>query len=185
MYHGQIKELKQKFELVIDRLREDFVNIRTGRASTGLVENIIVSYYGTNTPLKQMASLSTPDASQITIQPWDKGALGDIENAIRISELNLEPVNDGLIIRLSVPQMTQERREEMVRLISKKGEEARIALRNVRQDVWDKIKKMEKDDQITEDDRYTAEKEINEIIDDFNKRIEETVKSKESELRTI
>jgi ribosome recycling factor len=180
-----MKNMHADFDQVILKLKEDFANIRTGRANTGLVENIIVSYYGANTPLKQMASISTPDSSQITIQPWDRNALGDIEIAIRNSDINLEPTNDGSIVRLSLPAMTQERREELVRGINKKGEEGRIALRNVRGESWEKIKKMEKDSQLTQDDKYAAEKEINELIDEYNKKIEETVKNKESELRTI
>jgi ribosome recycling factor len=185
MYAELLKKMQAGFDQIILKLKDDFANIRTGRASTALVENIIVSYYGSNTPIKQMASLSTPDSTQIVIQPWDKNDLGDIEIAIRNSDVGIEPTNDGSVVRLSLPSMTQERREELVRNISKKGEEGRIALRNVRGEAWEKIKKLEKDDQITEDDKYTAEKEINELIDDYNKKIEETVKNKESELRTI
>ncbi len=185
MYSSIIKELTSDFEKIIERLREDFANIRTGRASTSLVENIKVNYYGSVAPLKQMATLSTPDASQIIIQPWDKNALGDIELAVRNSDLNLSGVNDGNVVRIVLPPMTEERRNELIRNISKKGEEARIALRNVRQQAWDKIKKMEKDGEVTEDDKYSGEKELNEIIETYNKRIEETVKSKEQELRTV
>jgi len=185
VYPEVIKKLKQDFEQIVERLAEDFANIRTGRASTGLVENIKVSYYGSVAPLKQMATLSTPDAAQIVIQPWDKNSLGDIELAIRNSQLNLSPVNDGNVVRIMLPPMTEERREELVRNISRKGEEGRIALRTVRQEAWEKIKKMEKNDEITEDDRYAAEKELNEVIDEFNKKIEETVKGKEAELRTV
>lgn len=185
MYSSIIKELTGDFEKIIERLREDFANIRTGRASTSLVENIKVNYYGSVSILKQMATLSTPDASQIIIQPWDKNALGDVELAIRNSDLNLSGVNDGNVVRIILPPMTEERRNELIRNISKKGEEARIALRNVRQQAWDKIKKMEKDGEVTEDDKYSGEKELNEIIETFNKKVEEIVKLKEQELRTI
>lgn len=185
MYAQVIKDLKLKFEQIIARLRDDFAGIRTGRASTGLVENIQVSYYGATTPLKQMATLSTPDAAQIIIQPWDKGSLGDIELAIRNSDINLSPTNDGSVVRISLPPMTEERREELIRNIHRKGEEGRIALRTTRSDTWEKIKRLEKDSQITEDDRYAAEKELNNIIDEYNKKIEVEVVNKEKELRAI
>jgi len=185
MYQVEMKVLKQKFEQVIDKIQEDFRNIRTGRATTGLVEGILVSYYGSTTPLKQMATLSTPDASQILVQPWDKNAMADIELAIRNSDLGLSPVNDGNGIRMIIPPMTQERREELIRSVSRKGEEARIALRNVRGETWDRIKRMEKDGDLTEDDRYSAEKELNEIIDTFNKKVEEIIKEKEKEISSI
>ncbi len=185
MYSSIIKELTGDYQKIIERLQEDFANIRTGRASTSLVENIKVNYYGSVSVLKQMATLSTPDASQIVIQPWDKNALGDIELAVKNSELNLSGVNDGVVVRIVLPPMTEERRNELIRNISKKGEEARIALRNVRQQAWDRIKKMEKDGDVTEDDRYSAEKELNEIIENYNKKIEEIVKTKELALRTV
>jgi len=185
VYQTEMKIMKHKFEQVLAKLQEDFKGIRTGRASTGLVENIIVSYYGQSTPLKQMANLATPDASLITIQPWDKNALGDIELAIRNSDLNLSPVNDGSVVRISLPPMTEERRIELIRSISKKAEEARIALRNVRQDAWDQIQKMQKESKITEDDKYNAEDEINKVISDYNKKIEETLKDKEKEIKSI
>jgi ribosome recycling factor len=185
VYQQAIRDLKIKFEQIIQKLREDFATIRTGRASTGLVENVLVTYYGSTLPLKQMATLSTPDASQIIIQPWDKNALGDIELAIRNSDLNLSPTNDGNVVRVSLPPMTEERREELVRNIHRKGEEGRIALRSVRGEAWEKIKKLEKDGKVTEDDRYAAEKELNELIDDYNKKIEAQIVEKEKELRSI
>lgn len=185
MYSNILKELKSKFDQVIRKLEDDFQKVRTGRASVALVENVIVSYYGSTTPLKQMATLSTPDASQILIKPWDVNALGDIELAIRNSDLNLSPVNDGNFVRIVLPPMTEERRNELINLLEKKGEEARVALRNVRGESWDRIKKMEKEGTITEDDRYSAEKEINEIIDNYNKKIQELVEKKEKEVRQI
>jgi ribosome recycling factor len=185
MYQQEIKALKGKFDQVIEKLKENFAGIRAGRASTGLVENIPVTYYGSTAPLKQMATLTTPDATQIIIQPWDKNALGDIELAIRNSDLGLAPVNDGHLIRIVLPPMTQERREELAKNIARKGEEARVALRAARADTWEKIKKMEKDSKITEDDRYAAEKELNEIIDDYNKKIEGLIVEKEKELKTV
>jgi len=185
MYQSKIRELKQKFEQIIDKLNKDFGNVRTGRASTALVENMMVAYYGSTIPLKQMASLSTPDPSQIVIQPWDRNALGDIELAVKNSDLSLSPTNDGNVIRIILPAMTQERREDIIRTVQKKGEEARVALRNVRGEVWEEIQQMEKLSKITEDDRYLAEKEINDLIDEYNKKIQNLVENKEKEVRSI
>lgn len=185
MYQGKVKELKQKFEQVIEKLSSDFGNVRTGRSSTAIVENIMVSYYGSTTPLKQMASLSTPDATQIVIQPWDKNALGDIELAIKNADLSLSPTNDGSVVRIVLPAMTQDRREEVVRTLQKKGEEARVALRNVRSEAWEDIQRMEKRSAITEDDKYSAEKEINDLINEYNKKIQAVVDNKEKEVRSI
>lgn len=180
-----LNSTRPKMQEVIEKLEEETKNIRTGRANASLVENIKVSYYGTETPLKQMASLSTPSGDSIQISPWDKNALGDIENAIRSSDLNMNPVNDGQNIRINLPPLTEERRKELVKIISKMSEEARIALRTVRQEAWDQIKKLEKDGKVTEDDRYTGEDQLNKQIEDFNKKIEELSEKKEEELMKI
>lgn len=185
MYQNEIRSLKQKFEQIIVKLSEDFAGIRTGRASTGLVENIMVSYYGSTAPLKQMATISTPDAAQIVIQPWDKNSLGDIELAIRNSDINLSPSSDGNVVRIVLPPMTEDRREELIKNIHRKGEEARVALRSVRGETWDKVKRMEKDKELTEDDRYSAEKELNKIIEENNEKIESAIVEKEKEIRTV
>ncbi|OQA53007.1 MAG: Ribosome-recycling factor [candidate division WS2 bacterium ADurb.Bin280] len=185
MYQKMLDELKKKFEHIIERLSEDIATVRTGRSSSSLVDNISVTYYGSTMPLKQMAQVTTPDPSSIVIQPWDKGALNDIELAIRNSDLGLSPTNDGSFIRISLPPLTEERRNELIRNVSKKGEEGRIALRNIRGEVWDQIKKMEKKSEITQDDRYKAEEELNKIIDEYNRKIEAMIESKEKELKTI
>jgi len=185
MYQKLLDELKKKFDHITSRLSEDIATVRTGRASSSLVDNIPVTYYGSTMPLKQMAQITIPDSSSIAIQPWDKGALSDIELAISNSDLGLSPTNDGSFIRISLPPLTEERRNELIRNVSKKGEEGRIALRNVRGEIWDQIKKMEKNSQITQDDRYKAEEEINKIIDDYNRKIEAMIESKEKELKTI
>lgn len=185
MYQAEIKSLRQKFDQIIEKLREDFAGIRTGRASVGLVENIMVSYYGSTAPLKQMATISTPDAAQIVIQPWDKNSLGDIELAVRNSDVNLSPSSDGNVIRIALPPMTEDKREELIKNIHRKGEEARVALRSVRGETWEKIKRMEKDKQLTEDDRYSAEKELNKIIEEYNEKVESAIVDKEKEIRTV
>ncbi len=185
MFQKIISNLQSKMQQVLDKLAESFRSLRTGKASASLVENISVSYYGSKVPLKQTASITTPNASLIVIQPWDANALGDIELAIQNSEIGLNPSSDGRVIRLSLPPMTAERREELVRMIHKMAEESRVVLRNLREEAWREIKNLENVKQITEDDRYVAEKELNKLIEDFNKKINVQVETKEKEIRTI
>jgi ribosome recycling factor len=185
MYQSIISQTKPKMTEVMQKLDEEFIKLRTGRASTALVESIKVSYYGTQTPLKQMASLTIPDAASILIQPWDKNALGDVELAIRNSALGLNPVNDGNAVRINLPPMTEERRQELVKHIKSLAEEAKVVLRNVRGDAWNEIKKLEKSGELTEDDRYRAEEELNKIIGDFNKQVDDATDSKEKEVMKI
>lgn len=185
MYQTIIHNLRPKMQEVIDKLSENFRSLRTGKANAALVENIAVSYYGTKMPLKQMAQISVPDANLIVIQPWDANSLGDIELAIRNSEIGASPVNDGRLIRLTLAPMTAERREELVKVLHKTAEECRVFLRNLREDSWKEIKKIETAKQITEDDRYRAEKDLNNLIEDFNKKISELIESKEKEIRTV
>jgi len=185
MYQNILRNLRPKMQETQDKLAESFRLLRTGKATSALVENIIVSYYGTKVPLKQMAQISVPDPSSILIQPWDANSLGDIELAIRNSEIGLNPTSDGRQIRLSLPPMTAERRQDLIRLLHQSAEECRIAMRNLREEAWKEIKKLESQKQITEDDRYTAEKELNKLIDDFNSKTDELVGAKEKEIRTI
>lgn len=185
MYQKIIRNLGPKMQAALDKLAENFRGLRTGKANSALVENILVSYYGTKVPLKQMANISIPDPNSIAIQPWDNNSLGDIELSIRNSEVGLNPVNDGRLIRLSLPPMTAERREELIKLLHQTAEECRIAIRNLREEAWKEIKKLENQKQITEDDRYDAEKEINKLIDEYNLKINELIEAKEKELRTI
>ena len=185
MYQSTISKLKSKMQEVLDRFSESLKGLRTGKASASLVENISVNYYGSKVPLKQTANISTPDASSIVIQPWDANALGDIQLAIQNSAIGLNPSSDGRSIRLSLPPMTTERREELVKMIHKMAEESRVVLRNLREETWREIKTLESQKQVTEDDRYTAEKDLNKLIEDFNKKIVEQVEAKEKEIRTI
>lgn len=180
-----INEIRPKMQEVLVEFQDGLTNLRTGRANAGLVEGVKVSYYGTETPLKQMATLTTPDASTISITPWDQNSLGDIENAIRNSDLGLNPVNDGKNVKINLPPLTEERRNEIVKLAFKLAEEARIALRTLRQEAWDKIKSLEKNSQITEDDRYVGESRLNKLIEEFNKKIQELAEKKEEELKKI
>lgn len=185
MYQQIIRELKPKMDEVKDKLQENFRTLRTGKASSSLVENISVSYYGSTVPLKQMANISTPDANLIVIQPWDTNSLGDIELAIQNSGIGLNPSSDGRVIRLTLPPMTAERREELVKMIHKSAESAKIVLRNLREEAWREIQKLETQKQITEDDRYGAEKELNKLIEGYNNQIIELIEVKEKEIRTV
>lgn len=185
MYQTLIRELKKKMDEVLEKLQDEFKKIHTGRANATLVEEIKVSYYGNETPLKQMANISTPDANLIVIQPWDTNSLGDIENAIRNSEIKVNPVNDGKVVRISLPPLNEERRNELVKLIKNMSEEARVMLRNLRGEVWDQVRDLEKEGKVTEDDKYTAEKELNKEIEEYNKKIEEAVERKEVDLKKI
>ncbi len=178
-------QVKQQMQTVMDKLLESLKTIHTGRASSLLVEDIKANYYGTMTPLKGMATISTPDATMITITPWDKGAMGAIETAIRESGRNLNPVNDGSTIRVSLPPMSSERRDELAKLVSKMAEESRIALRNVRKDAWEQVQNEVKAGKLTEDDKYDGEKDLNKMIEEFNDKIAELTAAKEKEIKTI
>lgn len=180
-----LKSTEPKMDSVITTLETELKNIRTGRANAALVEDITVSYFGTDTPLKQLASITIPEPTQIVVQPWDKQSLGDIEIALKNSDLNLSITNDGKSVRISLPPMTGERREELSRLVKKHGEEARVAIRNIRGEAWDQIQGGFKKGDVTEDDKYRGEKELNELIDRKNKDIEDRTEVKISELSKI
>lgn len=180
-----LNKLRPKMDEVIVKLKEDLLTIRTGKASASLVENITVSYYGAHTPLKQMAQINTPDASLIVVQPWDTNSLGDIESALRNANLGFGVTNDGRVVRISLPPLTQERRMEFVKLTHQKAESARIVLRNLREEAWKEIQAEEKAGNLTEDDRYQGEKDLNKEIADANKKAQDLVEAKEKELMTI
>jgi ribosome recycling factor len=185
MYNQNIKDMKNKSDEVIEKLKDELKNIHTGRASSALVENIDVVYYGQKSVLKQMASITVPQSNQIVITPWDNNSLGDIENSIRNSDLGFNPINDGKNIRINLPPLTEERRNEFATLVTKMSEEARIAIRNLREEVWKEVKNMEKNGDLTEDDRYQAEEEINKIVKDYNNDIEKITDRKISDLKTV
>ncbi len=180
-----VDEKKDNFENSINHLHKELDSIRTGRASSNLVESLTVDYYGTQTPLSQMASISVPDPSSIVVQPWDKAVIKDVEKAIRNSDLGINPVVDGEIIRLPVPPLTEESRKEIAKIVSQKIEEARIAIRNVREDIWREIREKKSDGEITEDDMFLQQKNLQKIVDEYNQKIKETGDKKESEVMTI
>ncbi len=169
----------------IDALRVELATVRTGRASPGLVEHIRVDYYGTPTPLSQLATVSTPDAKLIVIQPYDRGAMGAVEKAILKSDLGLTPSNDGTIIRLSIPPLTEERRRELAKHVRQRVEEGRIAVRNVRRDAHDHLRKMEHDHDLSQDELHRSEAELQKLTDEQIKEIDKVGEGKEKELLTV
>jgi ribosome recycling factor len=159
--------------------------VRTGRANPALVEHIRVDYYGTPTPLKQLASVAVPDARLLTIQPWDKGSLGAIEKAIQKSDLGLNPSNDGSIIRLVIPQLTEERRKELVRVVHKKVEEGRVVVRNIRRDAHELLRDFKRDKDISEDQEFNAQEDLQKVTDRFIAEADTVGEEKEKELLEV
>lgn len=176
---------ENRMQKAVENTRMEFTKIRTGKASPALLDTVRVSYYGNMVPLKQVATINTPEARLITVQPWEKNLIGDIEKAIMKADLGLNPVNDGTIIRLPIPQLTEERRKDLVRVCHKLAEEGRIAIRNVRRDANDKLKKIEKNHEISEDQYHTATAEIQTITDRYIQHIDELLKSKEEEIMEV
>ena len=183
------KELKrkavEKMDHSIEALKKEFASVRTGRASLALLDGIKVDYYGTPTPLQQVASLSVPESSQIAIQPWDQKIISDIEKAIMKSDLGLTPSNDGKVIRINIPLLTEERRKQLVKVVRKNSEDAKIALRNIRRDVNDEIKKLEKEKHLSEDDTKKSLDEIQKFTDSYVKKIDEILVHKEKEIMEV
>ncbi len=185
MVFDQIKNLQAKMQEVTDFFQAELRKVRTGRANSAIVEDIKVSYYGHQSILKTIASISVPDPNLITVQPWDAGAINDIETAIFDSDLGLSVVNDGKMIRLTVPPMTTERRNDLSKLIEKTAEENKIKLRNLRREVWDRIQTDQKQGKIPEDDKYTAQKELQDLIQKFEDIINQEMTKKQNEIKQI
>jgi len=173
---------EEKMKKTLDSVIREFSEVRTGRAHSGLIEGVHVDYYGTLTLLKQLASISVPDAHLIVIQPWDPTAIPEIEKAIQKSNLGVNPSNDGKVLRLSLPPLSKERREEMVKVLHKMAEEGRVSLRSVRRESKEILEKLEKDKVISEDDKFKSIDELQKITDKYIQRIEELLKNKEKEV---
>lgn len=169
----------------LESFKRDLSKVRTGRASLTLLDDIRIDYYGTPTPLNQVGALAVPEPRLITIQPWERNLVGEIEKAILKSDLGLNPSSDGQVIRLIFPPLTEERRKEMVKQVKRMGEDAKIAIRNVRREANDALKKLEKDKAITEDDHKRAEKEIQDVTDDYIARVDQVIGEKEKDLMEI
>lgn len=185
MVQEQIQDAKTRMHKAIEALQHELATVRTGRASAGLVEHIKVDYYGTPTPLQQLATITTPDAKMITIQPYDKAAMGAIEKAIQKSDLGLNPSNDGNVIRLAIPPLTEERRKELAKHVRKRVEDARVAVRNVRRDIHEHLRKIEHDHEISQDDLKRSETELQKLTDDQIKEIDRIGHEKEQEVLTV
>jgi ribosome recycling factor len=180
-----LKNTEEKMGKSIDALEREYKAVRAGRANAGVLDRVMVDYYGVPTPIQQMAAVSVPEARTLLIAPWDKSTLKDIEKAILTSEIGINPQNDGTSIRLNFPPLTEERRKEIVKEIRKKGEDAKVAVRNQRRDALDKLKSLKKNNAITEDDESNGEKKIQNLTDKFCKEIDEIASNKEKEIMEI
>src|SRR6056297_1189631 len=180
-----IKDAESRTKKSVAALEDDFNSMRTGRASASLFERIKVNYYGQPTPLSQAATISVPEARLVVIQPWDKGLLNEIEKAIQKSELSLNPSNDGKVIRINIPPLTEERRKEYVKVAKNMAEQARVAIRNIRRDANDELKKAQKAGDISEDDEKRAADEVQKLTDEYVEQVNEAVEAKETEILEI
>lgn len=185
MYQKLIDDLKTNLSKTVDHFRSELAAIQAGRATPALLEELEVSCYGQVFPLKQLANIQTPEPRSILIKPWDQNVLREIETAIRNSNLDLSPVVDGDSIRLKLPSLTEEKRKELVKVLNDKSEEARIAIRRQREEVWQRIQDMEKNKEISEDDKFKAKDKLQDAVDEFNKKIEEIKQKKEQDLMGV
>lgn len=181
----QLKIYEEKMNKSLDALQSEYVSIRAGRANPHVLDKIKVDYYGTPTPLQQVGNITVPEARMIQIQPWEKSLLKEIEKAINMSDLGINPTNDGSIIRLVFPELTEERRKELAKDIKKKGEAAKVAIRNIRRDANDTIKKLEKSGDISEDQRDESEEKIQKITDKMIEKVDQAVDAKTKEILTV
>jgi ribosome recycling factor len=180
-----IKEAEERMTKAVNALRKELASLRAGRATPALLDKVHVDYYGTPTSINQMANVSVPEARLITIQPWDKTQLGHIEKAILKSDIGLTPTNDGNVIRLAIPPLTEERRAELVKVIKKEGEEAKVAIRNIRRDANDSFKKQQKDGSISEDDLKRNQEVIQKTTDKFIDQVDKVIQEKEKEVMEV
>ena len=176
---------RKDMEKTIAAFRKELSHVRTGRASTALLEGITVDYYGAKTPLNQLATLSAPEPSLLVVQPYDRSVIGAVEKAIKASELGLNPLNDGKIIRVPIPPLTEERRRDLVKHVRKLAEDYRVSVRNHRRDSLEMLKELEKDKEITEDDRRHAAEKIEALTKEFSERVDKTLKGKEDEIMAV
>lgn len=185
MVEKVLKELKERMDKTLANTKSELTKIRTGRANLSLLDTVRVEYYGSKVPLKQVANLGIPEPRMITIQPWDRNMLATIEKAIQKADLGITPNNDGHIIRLPIPKLTEERRKDLVRLVHQLAEEGRIAVRNIRRDGIDQLRKAQKEHQISEDEEYNGGIDIQKLTDDMIKQIDEVIQAKEQEIMEV
>ena len=185
MIDETLQDAEQRMGKAVEALRRELATVRTGRASPALIEHLRIDYYGTPTPLNQLATIGVPDARLLTIQPWDKNALGPIEKSIQKSELGLNPSNDGNIIRLAIPPLTEDRRKDMVKTVHKKVEEGRVSIRNVRRDAHDMLRELLREKEISEDEEHRAQEQLQKVTDRFIAEAEDVGQEKERELLEV
>ena len=185
MLKDEYKVYEEKMSKSIDSVSADFASVRAGRANASVLDRIMVDYYGSPTPIQQIASITSPDPRSLVIQPWDTSAVKLIKKAIETSDLGINPQDDGRSLRLAFPQLTEERRKELVKQIHKYGENGKVAIRNIRRDAMDYFKKMQKKSEITEDELKAAEKDLQKMTDDSCKKIDELLAKKEKELMAV
>ena len=185
MLKDEYKVYEDKMKKSVDSVSADFASVRAGRANAAVLDRITVDYYGSATPIQQIAAISTPDPRTLLIQPWDASSLKSIEKAIQNSDLGINPQNDGRVIRLGFPQLTEERRRDLTKQVHKYGEEGKVALRNIRREAMDEIKKQVKKSEITEDDQKQLEKELQDLTDKRCKEVDELTAKKEQELMAV
>ncbi len=180
-----IKQMREQMEAAVDAMRREFAGVRTGKATPNLLDTVRVDAYGSKVPLNQVATVNTPEPRLIVIQPWDKSLIGDIERGIQTADLGLNPSNDGTVIRVPIPPLSEERRKDMVRLLHKMAEEGKISVRHARQEANKEIKQREKDHEISEDDAHRQLDEVQRITDEFIGRIDEMMAKKEAEVMEV
>lgn len=180
-----IKNGEERMKKAIDALRRELITLRAGRANPSILEKVSVEYYGALTPINQLATITVPEARLLVIQPFDKTSIGDIEKAIQKSDLGLTPTNDGSVIRISIPALTEERRKELVKIVKKYAEEAKVAVRNVRRDVNDDLKKIQKDGELTEDELRRSQDEVQKLTDKYIGEIDSIAENKEKEIMEV
>jgi ribosome recycling factor len=185
MYDDVIARCKASMEKAIDAMKKEFSRVRTGRASVSLFDDIRIDYYGTPTPLNQVGTLTVPEPRLITIQPWERKLIPEIERAILKSDLGLNPMSDGVLVRIAIPSLTEERRKEMVKQIRRMGEDAKVAIRNARRDANEALKKLEKGKEISEDDLKRGEKDVQDLTDLYVKKTDEVLLGKEKEVMEV
>lgn len=180
-----LKSAEERMKKAIDVLKKELAALRAGRATPALLDRVTVDYYGTPTPVNQLATITAPEPRLLVIQPWDKSALGEIEKAIQKSDLGLTPMNDGNVIRIAIPPLTEERRAELAKVVKKHGEEAKVAIRNIRRDANDELKALEKDGQISEDELRRHQESVQKLTDKYTAEVEALVEAKEKEIFSL
>ena len=181
----KLAEVKDNMQKTIEATQRAFNTIRTGRANASILDRVMIDYYGSETPLKSLATISTPDSTTLAIQPYDKGSMGQIEKAIMLSDLGLTPNNDGQVIRLNIPPLTEQRRKEMVKQVGKLAEEGKVGIRNIRRDAIDAIRKQEKSHELSEDESRGLQDDIQKVTDEYTAKVDELLAIKEKDITTV